>query len=576
MRFTSLFSAFPRLAAAALCVVGGAGALQALVLQPQVSDPAEGIGAFISHKLKQPVVRADEQWTLLAAGDIMLSRYVRAILEREGADYPYAEIRGIASRADVAFANLENPVGTGTPIPFSGFRFRAEPETLGGLKEAGFDVLSIANNHMSDNGRAGVALTAQFLKEAGFAFAGAGENEAAARAPAVLDVQGQTVGFLAYGESRFANQVHFAGEKLAGIALADPVHMKEDVAQARRTGAEVVIISLHAGTEYRETPDSYQRSLLDAAADAGADIVLGHHPHVIQPLEKRGESWIISSLGNLVFDQMWGEHVRRGMMLQFRFAGTDVREIEAIPIQIHDYAQARVADGEPRDLALESLAHPLLEATVIRWLGAGSGATVTPRAMPLRADMLPGFSLEKTVRDNLNGNRRGERYVLKDGLLTVEEDDFPLWESPSDWWVQNAFTADLDGDRRRELVLSVWRAGGTASFTRTGGDRAIRNFLHVFGFRDGLLTELRRSEALELPHCETMAADLDADGRDELVTLDGVYRPDASCEGTAVTVWVWNGGKLSIAWKSDAGRYWDLRAEGSGSGERIVVNGAAD
>lgn len=569
MRFQRLFTALAQCAAVFLCLVGGAGVINALLLHPAVSDRSVAIVSFIDRKRVQPVVHTGNRWTLLAAGDVMLSRYVRAVLEREGIGYPYTDITGIARQADIAFANLENPVGRGTPMPFSGLVFRAEPEWLQGLKEAGFDVLSIANNHQSDNGREGIGQTIAYLRDAGFAFAGAGSTEQEARTPAMLEAGGQTVAFLAYGDSRFRQQVHFALPDAPGIALADPAVMKEDVERARREGANVVVVSLHAGEEYRNTPDRMQRALLEAAADAGADVVLGHHPHVIQPLELREESWIIGSLGNLVFDQMWSEAVRRGMMLQFRFEGESVREIEAIPVQIHGFAQARIAQGIPRDLALESLEHPVKDATVIRWAGAQSGGTVTPRAMPLQADPLPGFSVEKTLRDNLNDNRRGEEYRLKGGVLLVEEDGFPLWESPANWWVQDAFTADIDGNRRRELVLSLWKSGGNPR-------DAVRNHLFIYGFEGGQLQPLWQSEALEQPLCELAIADLDADGRDEIVTLEGTYSDDASCGASAVAVWTWNEGAFTNEWRSTPGRYWDIRTEGAGSGEQIVVNGTAE
>lgn len=554
------------IAAISVCLIAGTGTIQGLLLHPRVLDSTVDIAAFIARKRLQPVIRPDDDWTLVAGGDVMLSRYVRHVLEQNGMGFPYDDIRGIIQSADIAFANLENPVGRGTPIPFSGFRFRAEPETLDGLKEAGFDVLSIANNHLSDNGRIGIGITIDFLREAGFAFTGAGKNEEEARSPAIIQHGDRRIAFLAYGDPRFSNQVHFAGPRDAGIALADPMQMKLDVKRARENGADVVVISLHAGTEYRETPDAAQQLLLDAAADAGADVVLGHHPHVIQPLEERGDTWIIGSLGNLVFDQMWSEDVRRGMLLQFRFAGNDVRAIEAIPIQLYDYAQARIAEGSERTIALNRLRHPYEEATVIRWTGSGTNAVTSPRAMPLQEERLAGFGVAKILRDNINGNRRGDLYVLSGGSLRVEEDGFPLWESPADWWVQDAFTADIDGDRRRELLLSVWKKSG-------GEDGKVRNHLLIYGFTDGQLEPLWQSDWLNRPLCEFVTADLDADGRDEVVTLDGAYASDATCTASTVTLWSWNNGSFRNEWQSMPGSYWKLRSERAGSGQQIVVNG---
>lgn len=336
-----------RLPAIALCLIVGTGVIDGLLRQ-QASLAIDAPHAPI-------VEAAEDQWTLLAAGDVMLSRYVKKMIDDNGIDYPFEHIRPIVDDADIAFANLENPVGPGKDMPYTGLRFRATPGTLTGLKNAGFDVLSLANNHQSDNGRENIPTTVDFVKRAGFAAMGAGANEDEARTPAALETHGMSVAFLAYGDPRFVNQVHFASSAKAGIAEADPQVMKEDVQHARANGADVVVISLHAGTEYRETPDAIQRDLLEAAADAGADVVLGHHPHVIQPLWKRGNTWIIASLGNLVFDQDHTDDVKRGMMLRFTFEGSTIVMIEPIPVVIENYAQPRLAEGKEKDAAIKRL-----------------------------------------------------------------------------------------------------------------------------------------------------------------------------------------------------------------------------
>ena len=135
-----------------LCLICGMAMAEALYT-PSQTDVSENALTFIASKRLQPVIYPDQEWTLFAAGDVMLSRFVAAILDRESVHYPYEEIGGTARSADIAFANFENPVGPGPRMPYEGLVFRADPSTIEGLTDAGFDVLSLANNHMSDAGQ---------------------------------------------------------------------------------------------------------------------------------------------------------------------------------------------------------------------------------------------------------------------------------------------------------------------------------------------------------------------------------------------------------------------------------------
>ncbi len=300
-----------------------------------------------------PVAPAADRWTLVAVGDIMLSRYVATLASRSpDPAFPFGDVRDLISGADLAFANLENPVAEGKPVVGRGLIFRMNPELVPRLASAGFDVLSIANNHMTDAGLAGVGSTHAFLAAAGLAVAGAGETEAAARAPALLTVGDQTVAFLAYADPRFYKQVRFATDHSAGVAKADEAAIATDIAAARAL-ADVVIVSLHAGTEYRDAPDTTQERLVQAAAAAGADLVLGHHPHVLQPLRWESGVPVAYSLGNFVFDQE-GVQQNLGVALRVIFAGRHVVGVEAIPIQIVGSAP-RAASGALAAMAVRRL-----------------------------------------------------------------------------------------------------------------------------------------------------------------------------------------------------------------------------
>lgn len=564
-----------RIGALALCLLAGTGACDVL-LGNSILWPAGNIEAYSRIKMLQPVKRPVEQWTLLAAGDIMLSRFVAAVMNRESVSYPYDDIRGLVQSADIAFANLENPVGPGPRMPHDGMQFRADPSTLGALRDAGFDVLSIANNHMSDAGRDMIDDSAQYLRDAGFLVTGAGKNESEARIPAIIDIADTKVAFLAYGDPRFSNQVHFADATQPGIAKAQLETMRADIERAR-SEADIVVLSLHAGVEYLESPDRVQRGLLDDTVTAGADLVLGHHPHVIQPLEKMGDTWVIDSLGNLVFDQMWSDDVRRGMTLLFRYTNTTVTEIEAIPVYMHNFAQPRIMKDAKAKASLDRLHHDLSSATVVEWKGEENIKTYE-RAMPLQESFRDAFTTERTLTDNLRTNRIGEMYILKDGQLRINEGNMALWVSPRDWWVQDVALADVDGNREREVVLTVWKAGNYGSskpFWVEENDTSIKQHVFVYAFQDGKLQPIWQSSNLPQQNCETTFADIDGDGIDELIALEGDYTYDATCTASTIGIWKWENWGFFNQWKSEPGKYWNIRTEKSGSGAIVIANGAA-
>lgn len=520
-----------------------------------------GIERFASLKNGQVVKYPTEEWSLLAAGDVMLSRYVATVMNKETVHYPYDHIRDIVASADVAFANLENPVGPGAPMPEEGLRFRANPEALDGMRNAGFDIVSLANNHQSDIGQAAIGATVEYIRNAGITPVGAGANKAQAHTPVVMNIKGTNVAFLAYGDARFKNQVHFATESKPGIALADPVQMTEDITLAKQQ-AEMVVVSIHAGAEYRETPDTVQREIVQAAVDAGAHIVLGHHPHVVQPLEQLGETWVIYSMGNLIFDQDWSAETKRGMMMNFRMQGSDVREIEAIPVSISSRAQPSIALGTEADAATNRLQHPMSTATVIQWDGPDSAAIISERSMPLQQVQQTAFTIEKTLNDNINGNRSGETFALSKGRLTASEDGFSFWQSPDMWWVQDFHLADINGDHQKELIVSAWKESA-ASF---------RHQVLVYTIRGSVVSQLVQSNA-EGPACEIAAADLDGDGESEIITLNGDYTKDATCSAHTVRIWNWNGSRLEEEWASAPGSYWNIRTELGGKAQIVIVDG---
>jgi poly-gamma-glutamate synthesis protein (capsule biosynthesis protein) len=244
--------------------------------------------------------------SLAAVGDILLDRGVGKKIEKYGTGYPFERVAPALRGADLAFGNLECPIGEKGRKVVKPFSFQAKPRTAGCLTDGGLDLLSLANNHSLDCGRTGLSETMEILRAKGLHWCGAGNTQAEAEKPTVLSVKGLRIAFVGFCE--FLPEGVFLRDDRPTIAFAGEDRVRAAVAAARRD-ADLVVASFHWGIEYRSRPSARQIGLARAAVDAGADLVLGHHPHVLEALEVvsraggRRPALIIYSLGNFVFDQ---------------------------------------------------------------------------------------------------------------------------------------------------------------------------------------------------------------------------------------------------------------------------------
>ncbi|MCY4391788.1 MAG: CapA family protein [Chloroflexi bacterium] len=276
---------------------------------------------------------------LAAVGDVMLGRSVGVRLEAEGAGVAFASVRDILAGADIAVANLESAIGvTGAPAP-KAYTFRAPPIAVEALALAGIDLVSLANNHSLDFGPESLAETRALLAEAGILSPGAGPNRAAAHAPATIEREGLTIAFLAYvtvpvERGGYDPSTWAARGDTPGVAWLDIPKMAEEIAAARRD-ADLVVVLLHFGMEWEPEPSAAQREQARAAIDAGATLVIGSHPHVLQPLEAYGGGLIAYSLGNFVFDGFW-DPANDSAILLVELTAAGVAGYELVPVTIVD------------------------------------------------------------------------------------------------------------------------------------------------------------------------------------------------------------------------------------------------
>lgn len=291
----------------------------------------------------------------LAAGDALLTRVPGRRMREKGYPHLFSRVKDIIEAADAAFLNLETPISTlGSPFPGkpANVTFRADPMAAFALKAAGFDLVSLANNHMNDYGPLAVGETLDYLDLAGLARAGAGRNAAEARRPAIVKAGAWSIGLLSYAQPWWS--VTQAGESSAGVAHALRDDVLADIALLKASGlADFIAVSFHWGEEHVLKPDAGQMELGRACVDAGADLVLGHHPHVLQGMERRGRGAIFYSLGNFVFD-MDADSTYESLIVRARLGAEGLGRIELLPVQIaRASSQPALAEGAVKTKILE-------------------------------------------------------------------------------------------------------------------------------------------------------------------------------------------------------------------------------
>lgn len=297
--------------------------------------------------------------TLAAAGDVIFDRGVKTVCRRLGRDWPLGAVAPTLSAADVSFVNLETSLARGgQPIPGKGIWFRSDPEFALELKKAGVDVVTLANNHVLDYDEPAFMETLAALRESSIATCGGGLNIDEARTPAVINAGGVTIAFLGYSELAdifwtYSYPRSFRAQKARpGVAPMDEKMVVNDIRKARAL-ADHVVVSFHWGEEYVRTPNPRQIGFAHIAIDAGASVVLGHHPHVLQPVEVYGGGVIFYSLGNFVFDQKKPDTVE-SMIARVSFSPGKVVSAEILPMKIEE-CRPRPLTGWAAQAALDRM-----------------------------------------------------------------------------------------------------------------------------------------------------------------------------------------------------------------------------
>ena len=244
--------------------------------------------------------------TIVAGGDVIGDRSIRTIIANEGAKAVFKGIAGILTKADLAFVNLETPLTSGgDPQTWKDVVFRGDPRLAQGMADSGIDVVTMANNHAGDQGDSGLMDSIRHVRKAGIKVCGAGEDLAAARLPRFFTVDGVRVAFLGFTDVLPVGFPATSASPGTSPGRSDVAAVKEAVHRAAEK-ADYVVVAWHWNFEFTTAPSYLESSEGKAMIDAGADLVIGHHPHVLQGVQAYHGGFIAWSTGNLVFDHQSG------------------------------------------------------------------------------------------------------------------------------------------------------------------------------------------------------------------------------------------------------------------------------
>ncbi|MBU0707492.1 CapA family protein [Patescibacteria group bacterium] len=285
------------------------------------------------------VPQPKEDVTVIAVGDIMLGRYVETLMDKKGSTYPFEKISPLLQSADLVIGNLEGPITINhQQTPNNSLSFSFEPNSANILRQNNFDYVSLANNHTFDRGVNGYDNTVAVLKESGVSAFGH---------PLEID-------------ERYLQSKSIDGHKILFIGLNatrpdfDQQETTDIISNVSAEQDVFTIISIHWGSEYQTTSNQRQRDLAHALIDRGADLILGHHPHVTQELELYKDRLIVYSLGNFIFDQYFSEETQQGLALSFTLKDGTVKYM-LNPLASHQ-SQPELMDESDSQEWLNSLA----------------------------------------------------------------------------------------------------------------------------------------------------------------------------------------------------------------------------
>jgi poly-gamma-glutamate capsule biosynthesis protein CapA/YwtB (metallophosphatase superfamily) len=283
---------------------------------------------------------------ILAAGDVMLGSWIDQVTRSKGWNYPFVQLDSIVNQADIFFCNLEAPFGTNGAAFEKTYTFRVSPDLVQILAAGRINIVSLANNHMMDYGGEPLQTTIELLDKNNIYHSGAGLNLQEARKPARLAVKGKNISVACY--SLTFPEEFWATDTSVGTCFPSHSFVFRDFKKFK-SDSSILVVSFHWGGELQTMPKEYQIALAHQVIDAGADLIIGHHPHVIQGIEIYRGKVIAYSLGNFIFGS-YSESAKEGMLLEFWQGAAGIEKCRIYPLLVYN----REVEFQPRLLVGES------------------------------------------------------------------------------------------------------------------------------------------------------------------------------------------------------------------------------
>ncbi len=297
-----------------------------------ITQPRKEIKGLI-----KPPDNESDGLSLMFVGDIMLGRYVETLMNKNGQHYPFDKLNGLLNEADLTIGNLEGPINSNhLQTPDYSLSFSFSPDIAELLANQGIDIVSLANNHGLDRGESGYNDTVHYLSYAGLDFFGHSTD----LDKSVLKTQINS------------QKINFIGLNAVWAGFNDS--SAADLISRYNDSDSITVVFVHWGSEYQLTSNQKQRTQAHLFIEAGADLIIGHHPHVVQEVELYKDKLIFYSLGNFIFDQYFSEDTQRGLAVNIRIRDNQI-DHELIPI-ISTKSQPQLMPQTESDIWFSELA----------------------------------------------------------------------------------------------------------------------------------------------------------------------------------------------------------------------------
>lgn len=269
-----------------------------------------------------------DEYSIIVTGDVIPARSVNSVMtRRNNFKYSFGKTADFLKVSDLVFINLETPLIPGCKLTDKGMKFCGSEKAVEGLIFAGVDVVSLANNHAGNYGTSGLEKTKNLLEKNRIQVTGLGK-------PAIIQVKDKKFGFLGYNDVEKQESLN--------MSLASEEHIATEVGELKKR-SDFTVVLFHWGIEYTSSPSARQKELAHLSIDSGADLVVGNHPHWVQGVEVYKGKFIAYAHGNFIFDQMWSQETREGVIGKYVFDKDGLKTVSFYPVIIENYSQPRFA-----------------------------------------------------------------------------------------------------------------------------------------------------------------------------------------------------------------------------------------